>query len=234
MNEMWAVGQVLMMIPVVPHDCSPQLEFALRLRREAMLSGKCEKCGAVPAVEPAVIEMDPPLSQSVFNHKVTCPGRDEAVGPLLRNYRASKAQQTERDRFEGAQKATRSVIAPLKGHGLEISNSSGEDLARALLDRLLSNGARCDHLAAEPYQTWNTFIAVGDWRCNECYTYFERKLPGSLAPMEDYTCDLCRRFAPTSLSPLVFRLDFFVMRGAACSRCFDTYGQSDGDESGEQ
>jgi hypothetical protein len=228
MEEMWVVGDVLMMIPVVPHDCAPLLEFALRLRREAMLSGKCEKCGAVPELQLAMLTTDPPLSRLVFNHKVTCPGRDAAVRPLLEKYRISKATQTDEDRFKGAQKATRSVIAPLKdtASALEIRGPSGEDLANELLDRLLTNGARCGHLGADPYQTWNTFIAVGDWRCNECFLYFAQNLPGSLTPMEEHTCDLCRRFAPTTLSPLVMRIDFFVMRGAACSRCFDTYGRS--------
>lgn len=102
-------------------------------------------------------------------------------------------------------------------------------MAEELLAKLLSEdiATRCTHLAADPYQTWNVFIADGNWRCNECYVYYcANELTGSLSDMEEFTCDICRRYALATIAPLIIRIDIFALRGGACGRCFDTYGDT--------
>lgn len=227
--ELWKVGEVVMVIPVVPYDSPAELEFALRLRRDAMLTGQCERCGATPSLELTPVAADPPITRSVFKHRMSCPGRDEGVAPLIRTYRAARAKQDNRERFTGAQKATGSVVEPYKANGLQIRSTEGEQMAQTLLTKLMSadTATRCAHLTPGPYQTWNVFIADGNWRCNECYAYYRaNELAGSLSAVEEFTCDICRRYAPATIAPLVIRIDMFVLRGAACGRCFDTYGDT--------
>jgi hypothetical protein len=46
MNEIWTLGGVLFLLPAIPADAPPEVEYALSLRRDASLSGQCDMCGA--------------------------------------------------------------------------------------------------------------------------------------------------------------------------------------------
>lgn len=227
LNEVWAVGDILMVVPVVPNDCSADLEYALRLRRDALLTGKCEKCDAVPKLIAADKISDPPAVTAQFTHRITCPARDETVAPRLAEYRRSKRMKSFEESFGDAQQATRDSIKTLKSQATPIQSEEGETLGVALLERLIGDTpSTCSHLRIEPLQTWYTLIADGAWKCAECWAYFGRDIQEgfTLGFVEEQTCDLCRRYSPSGLNPLVIRIDIHVMTGGACRRCFSKYG----------
>lgn len=71
LNETWTLGNVLFLLPVVPPDAPPELEYALRLRRDASLSGTCDECGAAFNVKPWEDEGASSLSLGLFRTEVT-------------------------------------------------------------------------------------------------------------------------------------------------------------------
>jgi hypothetical protein len=141
-------------------------------------------------------------------------------------YRESLAALSAEDRLDEANDVVRHRMQELRDSvGVEMASAEAESEAMAILDQLSPPQNKrnpCSHLIADPYQTWNVLIAEGGWRCDQCWAYLSSDVTDGyrLDPIEDFTCDLCRRYAPKSLTALVLRVDMFVMRGGACGSCF--------------
>ena len=227
------LGKVAFIIALVPSDCSAELALALRTSRETVLTGKCPTCGAVPSFDTDHGERsvaDVPVMDAVFQHRFTCPARRESVEALAAEYREQRSGRTEADRFERAQVATRASQRQIKAVAVPVDPDVAPDVAHRLLGRLLAPSGgrvqRCEHLVADRYQTWNALIAEGVWRCDQCAASFADTVKAAglyMGATEEFTCDLCRRYSPRSLSPLVVLQDIFVMTGAVCKKCFDRY-----------
>ncbi len=230
-DEAWAVGEMMMIVPVVPPNAPADLQFALRLRRDAMIEGRCPSCDAFPDVDHATPgdEETPPLGAIGFRHKRRCPARDENVSNLREVYRDSLHSMTEEERLEAANGVVRHRMAELKESvGVQMAAPEAESAAMRILDSLSppqNPRQPCGHLIADPYQTWNVLIAEGGWRCDQCWAYLSEAVKSGvrLDPVEDFTCDLCRRYTPKTIGPMVLRVDTFVMRGGVCSSCSERY-----------
>ncbi len=86
---------------------------------------------------------------------------------------------------------------------------------------------RCSHLSLRPLQPWHLFPADGVWRCKPCQGMWAATRKSDIAarrpfldPVEEFTCDRCRRFSPGGLEPAVVRQDFWVIVVGLCGRCF--------------
>lgn len=241
LDEAWALGDVLVVLPAVPPNCSPELEFALRLRRGAILTGRCEKCEAVPTLGRKDADLGVPALEALFRHRRHCPARDENVKALLASYHGERAaEDTEEKDFDWAQEINRAKVAPAKVDGIQMSSSRGKTAAVDVLSQLDPNDENvrvCDHLHAHPMQPWNIFIAKRSWKCDQCWAYAVKdmmdgvRIGKNLGPVEEFTCDLCRRYSPNTLVPLLMRIDIFVMHGAVCQRCQVKYAVQPGEES---
>lgn len=230
-DELWSLNGVAFVVPVVPPDCPAALEYALRLRYDTLISGTCPQCGAVPSVRtlPVTLPPDAPLVFSaIFRHKMSCPGRDDRVLDLWRAHRLEVEQLSDDEHFEAVQRGTRKRLAWLKEreNTAMMTSEKSRHLADDLLEKLLNPAQTCPHLQVDPTQQWNSLIAEGHWRCESCLAYFaasDAAKRGYLGFPEEFCCDICRRFAPNTLMPLVIRIDIFVMTGAMCARCRPQY-----------
>ena len=132
--------------------------------------------------------------------------------------------------YDAANKQTRERIEPWKQGASEIVTLDGEALSYEILDRLMphNEGRTCPHLRENRMQTWTCLIAEGVWRCEQCWAYHQVNIArgqSGLTTLEEHTCDLCRRYAPNSLSPLVLRINHCVMHGGACNRCMEHHSK---------
>jgi len=123
------------------------------------------------------------------------------------------------EQAEAAQRETRSLMdAILPGH------HRGQGLMpswAAQMFQLTHETPRCRHLASRPVQPWFAHMWEGIWRCRACIQ--ERVASGvqSVAnPIEDGTCDRCRRFVGgDQLTLLILRQDLWVLDVALCPDC---------------
>lgn len=229
-DELWRLADVALVLPVVPVDASAELEYCLRLRRDTLISGTCPDCGAVPSIEESGLPTEVPLGAAVFHHRFSCAANDKRSLQLLREHRAQAAGKDLEARLSAASRRTRIVIEGIEANGTPMEHSASAELALGLLDeRIDRNSARiCPHLDEDPAQPWSCLIATGEWKCDQCWAYHRVALANGSAqldPVEELTCDLCRRFAPTSLEPLVLRINHWVMYGGACGRCRKQYSK---------
>lgn len=110
-----------------------------------------------------------------------------------------------------------------------------ERFIKILDNKIATAKGGCGHLRSQPTQTWHIFMWDDIWRCNECLLRFSvsrRNRGPLLSPMEENTCDYCRRYSPTYLKQTVSRVGQFVLYGAACRRCgreFESGGESVGE-----
>ena len=226
-DEAWKLADIMLVVPVVPPDASPELEYALRLRRDALTGGICESCGATFAIDLHEESDDSlPMAGLVFPHKVVCPASDANAEKLMSKYRADHADTTLVQGMAVASKAAgdriKEAVAPF-GTPMDAKFTS---MAETILDRLMPSDKVCSHLMSNPAQVWNTFIADGNWKCDQCWAYQVdriRKTGPVLDSVEEFTCDLCRRYSPTSIEPLLIRNGPFVMNGGTCRRCRELY-----------
>src|SRR5580693_2524107 len=86
MNELWKLGDVLFLLPVIPPDAPPEVEYALRLRRDASLSGQCEMCGAAFGVQLVEDFGSGSISAGLFPHRGNCLAADENIFPLVASF----------------------------------------------------------------------------------------------------------------------------------------------------
>ncbi|HEU0132571.1 MAG TPA: hypothetical protein VFQ85_16420 [Mycobacteriales bacterium] len=229
MNELWQLTDLALVIPLVPPDAPADLEYALRLRRDAMIGGRCDGCGAVPSLTQGPDLGDVPVATALFNHRKTCPAADENTLVAYERYQKATADLTPNERMDAANARTRRQVAEFVGDRAVRAASTLEPVAVDLLDRLLPDEQAvplCDHLAVDPVQTWHCIVAEGRWMCTECWARRGEEVAAGrfrLQGAEEFTCDLCRRYTPSTLGPLLLRVDTFMMHGAACGRCLAQY-----------
>ncbi len=223
MTELWKLGDALFLLPVIPPDAPPEVEYALRLRRDASLSGQCDMCGASFSVQPSEDFGTGSVSAGLFPHRGNCLAADENIFPLVTSFYEKRDKVTHSEAFEAASRRTKEKILSALPNRTEISATDGmkERFLGHLDEKLASAKGRCPHLTSNPAQTWNIFMWNDRWRCDECHLRFatdcQRQSP--LAPIEDLSCDYCRRYSPTYLKPTVSRVGTFLLYGAACRRC---------------
>ncbi|MFJ3825662.1 hypothetical protein [Streptomyces nodosus] len=221
-DEAWAIGDTLFIVPAIPPDASPLLEYALRVRRDATFTGSCSDCGATVGLLAFANTNNAAFNHSSISHRNNCPALDENVTPLLLEHHRERAGQTLEQQLKSATKQTRLKIESTpKDKRIPIKNVKFEKWATKFIDDHLEAASACGHLKANVAQTWNMSTGDGTWKCNECFAYYQeavRKGEVPLSYQEEHTCDRCRKFAPP-LEPMMIRIDNFFIVGAMCSPC---------------
>jgi hypothetical protein len=79
----------------------------------------------------------------------------------------------------------------------------------------------CAHLRARPIQpAFLMLLPPLAWRCRPCLGEFAKAQRGTnLGLIEEFTCDHCRRYVRTQLTPTVVRQDLWTIILAVCHRC---------------
>lgn len=230
-DEIYALGEQAVIVPAIPPNAPDVLENALRIRRSAILNGQCPHCKvpATPEVLPDIAGT--PALAVTFNHRHRCPAEDKKVLRMISDFeRQRQRDDVEELDFNWAQQRNREKMSAIKPYGIMMDSPKARARAEGLLDQLsvsLPGITRCDHLAIHPAQPWNIFLAAKRWLCDECWERRAEEISIGekhhfLGPVEEHTCDLCRRFKPEKLQPLMFRIDLFVMHGAACENCVES------------
>lgn len=224
MNEIWTLGHVLFLLPVVPPNAPPELEYALRLRRDASLSGQCDECGAACAVLPTENPQTENISAGLFSRRGNCLAADGNIYPLLSAYYQKRDNTSLDDRLAASSRQTEAKLLASLPDRIDIpaTSSINERFVKLLDEKIATAKKHCPHLDSDPVQTWHVFLWDDTWRCDECSFRFaaaHRSGPPLLSPLEESTCDYCRRYSPTFLHQTVSRVGTFVLYGAACRRC---------------
>ena len=226
-DELWAIGSCAFIVPIVPPNASPELEYAIRLRRDALTTGQCDHCGATPDLLLQGLEGPIPTAAAFFPHRQNCLAADHLAGTMLQSHWNSERKRTLQEQFHSASAVTREKLRLELGDraiaGSELGNSWLRDMVESLFDAEATTV--CPHLSTHPAQTWHALIAEGTWRCSECWEAFRQGFFAKgpvLTPIEEHTCDVCRRFVGT-MSPLVGRLDHLVLHGGVCRRCMSAF-----------
>lgn len=223
-DEMWAIGDCAFVAPVVPPDASPDLEYAVRTRRDALLTGECDHCGATPEPSSVVGQGATTRAVALFAHRPNCPAADERVAPRLREHWAASDTRALPERMREASVRTGAEMrSSLDDQEVIASSPAAEEWFERRVEEMFAERARrtCPHIAAEPAQKWSAFIAEGIWYCGECWARVRESLMidgPRLAFLEEHTCDVCRRYVRT-MNPLIGRYDHLVLHGGICPAC---------------
>jgi hypothetical protein len=229
-DEMWGIGGMAFLVPIVPNDAPPELEFALRTRRNALLTGTCPECSAMVGTAFELTIENVNVAGTLIPHRRNCPAADHLVLPQLEQYWTAKRSESLSASLAAASKRTKQAIEHQIPDRTSLPKEKFEVWAQALLDRK-SNGTvvtMCDHLRVSPAQTWNMLLGLDNWHCDECWTHLQYSIAneGFRLPMvDDFTCDYCSRYV-ADLQPLVVRISQFVLRGGLCRRCTEESGSS--------
>ncbi len=222
LDEAWRIGSALFIVPAIPPDAPPLLEYALRVRREATFTGRCSDCGASVGTLTFANTSDTPLSHSSIPHRNNCSALDENIAPQLERYHREMAGQTLEQRLKGVTRNTRLKAESIpEDKRISIKNAKFMDWAKKFLDARLEDSPVCGHLQANVAQTWNMSTGNRTWKCNECFAYYQesvRKGEELVSYQEEHTCDRCRKFSPP-LEPMLIRIDNFFIVGGMCSTC---------------
>ncbi|MFG3091641.1 hypothetical protein ACGGAI_28870 [Streptomyces antibioticus] len=219
-DELWAVGSSLFVIPAVPADAPPLLEYAIRLRREATLTGKCAECKAAVGLGTFGQFVNIPFGEAAIPHRRNCPAADENLKSELRRHRQKNGDRSLRDAIKSASDRTREKVSEGVGNKVMVSSPRFKKWAVDLLDAKVAL-SRCGHLQSDPAQTWNSYIADSEWRCDQCFAYLQESILKGEAGFdedEERTCDHCRQLSE-ALEPVVIRIDHFFMIGGVCAGC---------------
>jgi hypothetical protein len=234
MNEIWMLGGALFLLPVVPANAPAEVEYALRLRRDASLTGRCDMCDAAFDVEPVEDFETGSLSAGIFPHRGNCLAADENIFPLISSFYEKQRKTSRIEAFDAASKRTKEKALENLPNRIDIpaTGKMKERFTGYLDQKLATAKGRCPHLESNPVQTWNIMMWDNTWRCDECALRFsvEYRQRPFLDPIEDHSCDYCRRYSPRFLQPTVSRVGTFLLYGAACRRCTQEFS---GDESME-
>jgi hypothetical protein len=235
MNEIWTLGSVLFLLPVIPPDAPPDVEYALRLRRDASLSGQCDVCGAAFDVQHVEDFEDSSLSAGIFPHRGNCLAADENIYPLVNAYYEKRNKASNEEALAEASRRTKEKALAALPNRVDISATGNmrERFLGYLDEKIATAKGRCPHLESAPAQTWHIFMWDDTWRCDECIVRFAidyRQRP-FLSLIEDHSCDYCGRYSPTYLQQTLSRVGNFLLYGAACRRCAREFEA--GDESAE-
>ncbi|MFJ4850726.1 hypothetical protein [Streptomyces sp. NPDC088733] len=221
-DEVWNLGSALFVLPSIPPGAPPELEYALRVRRDAVFSGTCEECNASLDVDPFGRLDGIDAAAGIIPHRRNCPASDENVIPQLRRAREERASASVGAVLEAASRATRLRVEEKIPVRRMIRSKRFEAWGRRLLDRQLEEVIeQCDHLRMDPAQTWNLLLGATSWNCNECWEYHNLEIARGNSPIsdqEDFTCDYCRT-VHENLEPLVLRIGTFILHGGLCQTC---------------
>lgn len=228
MNEVWTLGDVLFLLPVIPSDAPPEVEYALRVRRDASLSGQCDMCGAAFDVQHVEDAGDGSLSTGIFPHRSNCLAADENIFPLIKAYYEKRNKASPDEALATASKRTQEkVLSNLSNQvNIKATGSPGERFLGYLDEKIATAKGRCPHLESNPAQTWHIFMWDDTWRCDECTVRFSvayRQRP-FMSMAEEHSCDYCHRYSPTFLQQTLSRVGNFLLYGAACRRCAREFG----------
>jgi hypothetical protein len=130
------------------------------------------------------------------------------------------------EQIEAANRETRGMIATaLPGAKVDRGRKIPAWAARMLsIDEDIRSAPRCRHLIERPAQPWMAHAAEHIWRCRECASEHARQSLRAGTPLwdpvEEGTCDMCRRYVGGSnLSLLVLREDLWIMTCGLCDCC---------------
>ncbi|WP_162257948.1 hypothetical protein [Kitasatospora sp. Root187] len=219
---MWAIGNAAFLIPAIPPNCPALLEYALRVRREATLTGKCEECSATAGSWTFAGASDN-VSHSEIRHRGNCPATDQNIGPQLAEHYDNERRKGLEDALVEASAKTRAKVESQVAEKEVITNPTYETWANDFLDKTLNPRTHeiCGHLLANPAQTWHLNTGDRKWRCDQCIPYFVDAVKSGtiqLSAVEEFTCDHCRRQELT-LEPMVLRIGNYVIYGGLCRKC---------------
>lgn len=231
MNEIWTIGGVLFLLPVIPEDAPPEVEYALLLRREASFTGQCDMCGAAFDVE-FVEDLEPgSLSAGVFRHRANCLAADNNIIPLVNAYYERRNEASLNEALAAASRRTQEKVLNRIPDRVDISPTGKlrERFIGYLDEKIATAKGRCPHLISDPLQTWHIMMWDDNWRCDECAFVFSREYRRRpfLDPIEDQSCDYCRRYSPTFLQQTISKVGTFLLYGAACRRCAQEFEAGD-------
>lgn len=200
-DELWAIDDFAFVVPVVPEDAPLPLQYALRLRRDALLTGSCEDCGAAVGVDWTHNFSAVPFLGAPINHRGNCAGADHNAGPKLQKYYRQVGEEALESAFADASRRTREQVSLALQDGIKIENQNFRKWAEGLLDDRLESQlvSRCPHLVGEPFQTWHLLLGDDLWRCDRCEAILNHTIAQGdfrLPLIEDNSCDRCRRFSP--------------------------------------
>jgi hypothetical protein len=89
-DELWSMGGAMFVLPAVPAGAPPELEYALRVRRDAVLSGTCEECNASLDAGPFGQLEGVEAVAAIIPHRRNCPASDGNLLPQLRRFRENR------------------------------------------------------------------------------------------------------------------------------------------------
>lgn len=212
----------MFVLPAVPAGAPPELEYALRVRRDAVLSGTCEECNASLDADPFGQLGGVEAAAAIVAHRRNCPASDENLLPQLRQFHERRESTSVDEIFAAASKATRLRVEGKTPSRRMIRNRKFEMWSRRLLDQKLAESTgKCGHLRVDPAQTWNILLGDTRWTCNQCWEYLGQEIVRGNSPIsarEDFTCDHCR-IVKDELEPLILRIGTFVLHGGLCRTC---------------
>lgn len=211
----------MFVLPAVPAGAPPELEYGLRVRRDAVLSGTCEECNASLKADPFGRLEGVETATAIIAHRRNCPASDGNLLPQLWRFREERTSTSVDEIFAAASQATRLSIEARTPSRRMIHNRKFEAWGRRLLDEKLAESSKCGHLHADPVQTWHLLLGDTRWMCNQCWEYQSQEIVRGNSPInaqEEYTCDHCRT-VKDELEPLILRIGTFVLHGGLCRTC---------------
>lgn len=222
LDEAWAIGHTLFIVPAIPTGAPPLLEYALRVRRDATFTGICSDCNATVGTLTFGAASTTPLNHSSIPHRNNCPALDANITPQLRQHYKDRSSQTLKQQLHSATKQTRLKLQSMpRENRIPIKNAKFEKWASDFIDARLKDSSACGHLKGDVAQTWNMLTGNRAWKCDECFAYYQDSIRKGEVPLsleEEHTCDRCRKFAPP-LEPMMIRVDNFYVVGGMCSSC---------------
>lgn len=81
-NDLVVVGRIGYLVPTIRSEYSPELQAALRRRRTATLTGRCDCGGSTAATMPGRMDLE---------HEAECPAGDDWIVPRLLAERGAAA-----------------------------------------------------------------------------------------------------------------------------------------------
>ncbi|WP_458691255.1 hypothetical protein [Nocardia tengchongensis] len=223
-DEIWAIGDVAFVVPVVPDDADPELSYALTLRRHALLTGRCDGCDAVPGETEVYRRHGMNLAPMTFPHRRNCPASDQSAGPLLEAHQNVIKTQTMERKVQDVMVSTGDKFrSEIPSNAQRLVDAGAVEWGKELLDRELNAKPLfvCHHLISEPVQTWCKLLGDNRWHCQECWgdvLLLIRSGEFCLPLVEDFTCDYCRRYC-RELSPIRMRVGIHLLQGGLCTKC---------------
>lgn len=122
------------------------------------------------------------------------------------------------DQAQAATVETRKLVATALGLAANHPGSGTSPLFEELWAKY-QNAQRCRHLADRPIQPSLMMLPHDAWLCRPCMGTLSHALHGTtLDPIEEFTCDRCRRYV-RKLGPAIVRQDLWVIFLSLCRRC---------------